>query len=38
VHTAIHHGGTARQHGPDNKGEGSIDNKPRGSANSHGEI
>jgi hypothetical protein len=26
------------QRGEDNRGEGSIDNKPRGSNNPHGEI
>jgi hypothetical protein len=33
-----HNSANTRQHGPDNKGEGSIDNKPRGSNNPHGEI
>jgi hypothetical protein len=30
VHTAIHHGGTARQHGIGNPGEGDIDRHKRG--------
>jgi hypothetical protein len=38
THTNIHLRGNVHQRGPDNKGEGSIDNKPRGSANPHGEI
>jgi len=36
--TNIHHPGSARQHGPDNKGEGDINNRPRGSNNPKGEI
>jgi hypothetical protein len=38
VHTAIHHSGSAKQHGPDNKGEGDIYGNRRGSANPKGEI
>jgi hypothetical protein len=34
----IHLSGTAKQHGPDNKGEGDIYGRPRGSANPKGEI
>jgi hypothetical protein len=30
VHTAIHHGGTARQHGSGNPGEGDISGHKRG--------
>jgi hypothetical protein len=30
THTNIHHGGTAKQHGPDHKGEGDITGRPRG--------
>jgi hypothetical protein len=33
-----HNPGSARQHGPDNKGEGDINNRPRGSNNPRGEI
>jgi hypothetical protein len=36
--TNIHNPGSARQHGSDNKGEGDINNRPRGSANTKGEI
>jgi hypothetical protein len=36
--TAIHYGGAERQYGGDNKGEGDIDNRPRGSNNPRGEI
>jgi hypothetical protein len=36
--TTIHNSGNMRQHGPNAKGEGGIDNKPRGSNNPHGEI
>ena len=38
THTNIHLTGTAKQHGPDNKGEGDIYQRPRGSANPQGEI
>jgi hypothetical protein len=38
VYHNIHLTGTAKQHGPDNKGEGDIYGRPRGSANSKGEI
>jgi hypothetical protein len=34
----IHLSGSAKQRDPDNKGEGSIDNRPRGSNNTTGEI
>jgi hypothetical protein len=34
----IHNPGSARQHGPDNKGEGDITGSPRGSNNPRGEI
>jgi hypothetical protein len=36
--TNIHHPGSARQHGPDAKGEGDITGRPRGSNNTQGEI
>jgi hypothetical protein len=36
--TNIHHGGTAKQHGPDAKGEGDIYSRPRGVNNPKGEI
>jgi hypothetical protein len=32
THTNIHLSGSAKQHGQPNKGEGSIDGKPRGAA------
>jgi hypothetical protein len=38
VYHNIHLSGYQAQHGNDNKGEGDINNKPRGSANSRGEI
>jgi hypothetical protein len=34
----IFHGGTAKSHGEDNKGEPGIDGRMRGPANSQGEI
>jgi hypothetical protein len=36
--TNIHHKGNVMQRGEDNKGEGDIYNRPRGSANPKGEI
>jgi hypothetical protein len=33
-----HNSANMRQHGPDNKGEGDINNRPRGPANTKGEI
>ena len=36
--TNIHNPGSARQHGSDNKGEGSIIGEARGPANRQGEI
>jgi len=38
THTNIHSKGNVMQRGPDAKGEGDIDNRPRGSANPKGEI
>jgi hypothetical protein len=38
THTNIHSKGNVLQRGPDNKGEGSIINTPRGPANRQGEI
>ena len=37
TYTNIHHS-RVHEHGAPNKGEGDINNKPRGSANSRGEI
>jgi hypothetical protein len=34
----IHHTGNVMQRGSDAKGEGDINNRPRGSNNPHGEI
>ena len=36
--TNVHLSGSAKQHGPDNKGEGDINGSPRGSNNPRGEI
>ena len=33
-----HHKGNVLQRGPDNKGEGDINNRPRGSNNPRGEV
>jgi hypothetical protein len=38
AHTNVHSAGSAKSHGPDNKGEGDIFGRPRGPANSQGEI
>jgi hypothetical protein len=38
THTNIHSTGNVQQRGSDNKGEGDIDNRPRGSNNPRGEI
>jgi hypothetical protein len=38
THTNVHLSGSAKQHGPDAKGEGDIHGNPRGSANTKGEI
>jgi hypothetical protein len=34
----IHHTGNVHSRGPDNPGEGDINNRPRGPANRQGEI
>jgi hypothetical protein len=36
--TTIHHSAAARQHGSDAKGEGDIYGRPRGPANTKGQI
>jgi len=38
VYHNIHLSGSAKQHGPDHKGEGDIFGRPRGPANRRGEI
>ena len=36
--TNIHHPGSARQHGADNRGEPGIDGRMRGPANTKGQV
>ena len=38
VHHAVHLKGNVLQRGPDNRGEGDINNRPRGPANTKGQI
>jgi hypothetical protein len=38
TYTNIGHKGNVMQRGPNNKGEGDINNRPRGPANTRGEI